>query len=70
MIGNKPQPIDQAIDNFVVAMLQEKPELDQEHARQSILEIVDELMVEAAYCLLPARSLPSATLTIRRNLVK
>lgn len=47
MIGDEPQPIDQAIDNLVAAMLQERPELDREHAHQTILEIVEDLMVEA-----------------------
>lgn len=47
MVGDEPQPIDQAIDDLVVAMLQERLELDQEHARQTILETVEDLMAEA-----------------------
>lgn len=42
-MADDPQPVDQAIDNLVVVLLQERPDLDREQAYQSLQRAVQEL---------------------------
>lgn len=48
MVGDKPQPIDQAIDHVVVVMLQQRPNLDRQEATDRIREVVEELLAESS----------------------
>ena len=48
MVGDEPQPIDQAIEHLVVVMLQERPELDRQHAHDAILGTVEDLLTEGS----------------------
>ncbi len=43
---DEPQPVDQQIDNLVVVLLQQKPELDRAQAHAALRQTVDRLLAE------------------------
>lgn len=48
MIGDEPQPIDQAIEHVVAVLLQERPNLDRQEAHDAIMETVENLLAESS----------------------